>query len=130
MPTARPKAPVALGEQGAELVEAGVRVDPPGSGAAKDRLALERETRGVRQEVADGRVRRAGGLVQVDEAVLDRIEDGHGRGQLGHRGPAEAASSSPWLAMMPPGTTMATAACVGSPAVDGRERGADIVHGG
>ena len=74
-----------LGELGREHAEAFVRVDPAPLGR-RDRLrALEGQAGGVGQQVADGRSRRAGRLVQIDDSFLgghehrqrgDRLRDG------------------------------------------------------
>jgi hypothetical protein len=56
----------ALGQELAEGVEAGVRIDPARTRWGDHRVAVERHPRGMGEQVADGRARWAGRLVEVD----------------------------------------------------------------
>ena len=68
-------------------LEADVRVDPPRARPGERRpVALEREPRGVREQMADRRSGRAGRLVEVDGALLGGDEAREGGHQLRHRG--------------------------------------------
>ena len=60
----------ALRDELPEDVEARVRVDPACPGRRERRLALERQPRGVGQQVPDGRTRRPGRLIEVEESLI------------------------------------------------------------
>ena len=70
-------------------LDAAVGVDPPAAGRAEDRVAVEGEPGGVRQQVPDRRSRRPGRLVQVEQATLHGVERGQRDEQLSHRSPTE-----------------------------------------
>ena len=80
---------VALREQGAQRVEARVRVDPARARSGQHGLAFERKAGGVGEQVADRGAGRPGRLVEVDDAVLDGIEHGQGGDELRHGRPSE-----------------------------------------
>ena len=62
----------------------------------RDRLgALERKTRGVREQMPHGRAGRTGGLVEVDDALLRRDQRGQGGNGLRHRGEPHGAGRFP-----------------------------------
>ena len=123
--------PIALGEQGTEEVEAGVRVDPAGAGPGEHGLALERQAGGVGEEVADGGAGRARRLVEVDHAVIDGVEHGKGGHELGHRRPPERVAGVAVAGDDPVRTDDRRGGVVGAPVVDGSERGGEeVVHGG
>ena len=72
-------APARSATSAPEHVEARVRVDPPPAGR-RDRLAsLERQPRGVGQQVPHRRARRSGRLVELDQAAIDRDQHGQRR---------------------------------------------------
>ncbi len=75
------------------------------------------------EEVADRGAGRAGGLVEVDQAVLDGIEDGQGGDELGHRRPAEGVARVAVAGDDPVRTDDRRGGVVGAPVVDGSERG-------
>ncbi len=76
-----------LGDQPPEQLEAGVGVDAPAAGRGQHRLAVVRQAGGVGQQVAHGRARRAGGLVERHGLLLHRDQHGQGGADLRHRGP-------------------------------------------
>ena len=72
-----------------EPLEAGVRVDPPLPGLRDRRAFVERQARGVGEQVPDSRAGRACGLVEVDDSLLGG-DQGRERGrELCHRSPAK-----------------------------------------
>ena len=75
-----------LGEMVGEHAERLIRVDAAVARAGDRRLALERKSGCVREQVAHGRAGRTGGLVEVDHPLL-RGDEHRERGDgLGHRG--------------------------------------------
>jgi hypothetical protein len=72
-----------------DLLEAGVRVDPPSAGLRDGFRPFEREPRRVREQMANGGALRAGLPVEIDHALLGRDERRKRRRRLRDRGPAE-----------------------------------------
>src|SRR5205085_476852 len=60
-------------------------------GRSDGRRPVERKSGGVREQVAHRRAGRAGGLVELEETLLRRDENGNRRRRLRDRGPAEGA---------------------------------------
>src|SRR5205085_978145 len=71
----------------------GVRVDAPRAGARDRRRGVEREPRGVGEQVAQRGAGRPGRLVDVDDALLGRDERRERRDELRDRGPADGAGA-------------------------------------
>ena len=70
-----------LGQHG----KAVVRIDPAGAGLGQHVLGVHRQTRRMRQQVADRGAGRAGRGVEVDDPFLDGDVHGPGHQRLGHR---------------------------------------------
>ena len=81
--------PRPFGEQLAEEVEAGVRVDAPLTGPGDWQVALERKPGGMGEQVAEAGPRGAHGFVQVEDTLLGRDEHRVRGEELRHGGPAE-----------------------------------------
>ncbi len=84
----RPARP--LPDQRAEGVEPRVRVDPPRPGRREAGLALEREPRRVGEQMADGRSRRTGRLVEVEQAAVGGDQDAPARSRAWSPTPSES----------------------------------------
>ena len=117
-------------EQGAQRVEARVRVDPARAGTREHGLAFEREAGGVGEQMADRGVGRPGRLVEVDHAVLDGIEHCQGGDELRHRRPSKRTIDIAVAGDDAGRTDDGRRGMVRTPGIDRGEGGVDVVHGG
>ena len=104
------RAPGGVGEVAGGELEAAVGVDAPPAGWGERSATVERQPGGVREQVAECRALRPDGVIEGDNATLDRGEHHHGGRELGDRGPRERALEVSRAATTPSDATMATAA--------------------
>ena len=92
--------PRTLRKQLAERIEARVRIDAACAGL-RQIVSPSNGSPDACAEMPDGRSRRTGRLVEVDEAVVDSRRDGDRRRELRHRCPPEASLRVAVLARTP-----------------------------
>ena len=122
------RTPGMVRDEGAQQIEAGVRVDPAATGRGQDRGPLEAEPGGMGEEVADRRARRTRRLIEVEQPPIGGDQDGRRGHQLGHRRPPEAVCRVPVPGQQAGRGDDRRGGVARAPRVDDRERGRDATR--